>query len=72
MSKDKAEYEVPVGPVTKAVGLYKTKNGWRAAFMKVQGRTVLSFSNLCDDASKAEALEYLRIAVARKLMPSEF
>ncbi len=72
MSKEKLEYEAPVGPVTKAVGIYKTKNGWRAAFMKVQGRTVLSYSNLCDDCSKSEAIEYLKLAVVRKIMPSDF
>ena len=72
MAKDEAKYEVPVGPITKAVGLCKGKDGWRAVFLKVQGRTVLSYSNLCEDSTKSEALEALKIAVARKLMPSDF
>ena len=72
MAKDDVKYEVPTGPVTKAVGLVKGKDGWRAVFMKVQGRTVLSYSNLCEDSTKSEALEALKLGVVRKLFPSDF
>lgn len=62
---------IPTGPITKAVGLVKTKHGWRAIYLTVQGRTVLSYSNLCEDSSKSVALEELKIAVVRKLSSSD-
>ena len=71
MAKDDVKYEVPTGPVTKAVGLVRGKDGWRAVFLKVQGRTVLSYSNLCEDSTKSEAIEHIKIAVARRLIPSD-
>ncbi len=72
MAKDDAKYEIPTGPVTKAVGIVKTGTGWRAVFLKVQGRTVLSYSNLCEDSTKSEAIEALKLGVVRRLFPSDF
>ncbi len=70
--KEREKWVTPCGPITKCVGLVRGRDGWRAVYTEIQGGVVIKTKNLCEESSKSIALEELKLAVVKKILPSEF